>query len=140
MASVSKKLDLEKSMSRLLKGTYMIPQIERSEKKFSPNSNIRCCKFMEPEAIFLKRLHYWISRGKYGVVHGNRIWIYNTIDQWAEQLKSKGIVGNVIPAVTKLKSKLFDRQNQISSKFDRILEKSFVSIKIMLPFVHKATF
>ena len=34
----------------------------------------------------LKQLHYWISRGKYGVVFDDRIWIYNTLEQWAEQL------------------------------------------------------
>ena len=64
----------------------MIPQKKECEKKFSPQSNIRSCKFTEPEAIFLKKLHYWISRGEYGVVHDNKIWIYNTLEQWAEQL------------------------------------------------------
>ena len=51
-------------------------------------------------------------------------------------LKSKGMVGNVIPAVRKSGSKLFDCQNQINNKFDRILDKSFASIKIMLPSAH----
>ena len=48
--------------------------------------NIRCCKFTEPEAIFLKKLHYWISRGKYGIEYDDKVWIYNTLEQWAEQL------------------------------------------------------
>ena len=52
-------------------------------------------------------------------------------------LKSKGMVGNVIPAVRKSGSKLFDCQNQINNKFDRILDKSFASIKIMLPLFNK---
>ena len=70
----------------LLYGDYMIPRIERSEKKFSPICNIRCCKFTEPEAIFLKKLHYWISRGEYGIEYDDKVWIYNTLEQWAEQL------------------------------------------------------
>ena len=51
MASVSKKLDLEKSVSSQTKGTYMIPQIERDERKISPKRDARYCIFMEPEAI-----------------------------------------------------------------------------------------
>jgi len=35
---------------------------------------------------FLKKLDYWISRGEYGVIHDDRIWIYNTLEDWAEQL------------------------------------------------------
>lgn len=35
---------------------------------------------------FLKKLDYWISRGKYGREYDDKIWIYNTLEDWAEQL------------------------------------------------------
>lgn len=35
---------------------------------------------------FLNQLDYWIRRKKYGVENGGKIWIYNTLEQWAEQL------------------------------------------------------
>lgn len=38
------------------------------------------------EKRFLNRLNYWIRRGKYGMEHEGHIWIYNTLDQWADQL------------------------------------------------------
>ena len=38
------------------------------------------------EIQFIKRLNYWIRRGKYGVEYEGNIWIYNTLDQWAVQL------------------------------------------------------
>lgn len=55
----------------------------------------------------------------------------------ANCLKNKEMAGNVIPAVRKSGSKLFDCQNQINSKFDRILDKPLASIKIMLPLFNK---
>lgn len=38
------------------------------------------------ENKFLKQLSYWTSTGKYGIKKEGRIWIYNSLDQWAEQL------------------------------------------------------
>ena len=38
------------------------------------------------EIQFIKRLNYWIRRGKYGVEHEGNIWIYNILDQWVNQL------------------------------------------------------
>lgn len=35
---------------------------------------------------FLNQLDYWIRRKKYGVENSGRIWIYNTLEQWAGQL------------------------------------------------------
>ena len=35
---------------------------------------------------FLNQLDYWIRRKKYGVENGGKIWIYNTLERWAEQL------------------------------------------------------
>jgi len=36
------------------------------------------------EAIFLQQLHYWINKSKNQ--HDNRYWVYNTIEEWKEQL------------------------------------------------------
>lgn len=37
------------------------------------------------KAQFLCQLHYWEKKGQ-GVLHQGRRWVYNTADQWAEQL------------------------------------------------------
>lgn len=37
------------------------------------------------EAIILQQVHYWVQRGNAGVEHENRIWIYNTHEEWVEQ-------------------------------------------------------
>lgn len=50
-------------------------------------------------------------------------------------LKDKGMVGNIIPVVTKSENGLLNNQNQVVSEIYRILDKYFVSIKFMLPFV-----
>ena len=39
------------------------------------------------EIRFIKQLNYWIRLGIYGIEHEGNIWIYNTLDQWADQLK-----------------------------------------------------
>ncbi|MDR3157151.1 MAG: helix-turn-helix domain-containing protein [Lactobacillales bacterium] len=39
------------------------------------------------EAHFLNRLYFWSSHEKeYGIEKDGKIWIYNTLDQWADQL------------------------------------------------------
>lgn len=38
------------------------------------------------EERFLNQLLYWIKCNKYGIKRSNRIWIYNTLSEWAEQL------------------------------------------------------
>ena len=38
------------------------------------------------EQRFIKRLNYWIGRGKYGIEYNGHNWIYNTLDDWANQL------------------------------------------------------
>jgi hypothetical protein len=37
------------------------------------------------EAIFLQQLHYWLQ-GKSGKARDGRLWVYNTYEEWAEQL------------------------------------------------------
>ncbi len=37
------------------------------------------------EAIFLQQLHYW-TQGKSGKARDGRLWVYNTYEEWAEQL------------------------------------------------------
>lgn len=39
------------------------------------------------ETKFIKQLNYWIKRRTYGVEHEGSIWIYNTLDNWAKQLR-----------------------------------------------------
>ena len=39
------------------------------------------------EQRFIKQLNYWIRCGIYGIEHDDSIWIYNTLDDWAIQLK-----------------------------------------------------
>lgn len=36
------------------------------------------------EAIFLQQVQYWCSKSEHH--HDGRVWVYNTIDQWKEQL------------------------------------------------------
>lgn len=42
-------------------------------------------KYGRLKAQFLCQLHYWEQKGQ-GVVHQGRRWVFNTADQWAEQL------------------------------------------------------
>lgn len=52
------------------------------------------------EQRFIKRLNYWIQRGKYGVEHDGSIWIYNTLEGWAKQFKiSKRSVQRIIQSL-----------------------------------------
>ncbi len=45
-------------------------------------------KVSKIEYSFLKQLHYWSShRKQYGYYHEGRVWIYNTLENWAKQLK-----------------------------------------------------
>lgn len=39
-----------------------------------------------PENVFVAQLHFWLSDGQFGVEFEGSRWIYNTIEQWAEQL------------------------------------------------------
>jgi hypothetical protein len=38
------------------------------------------------EAAFLQQLHYISSQSKFGTLHNGFKWIYNTVDQWRQQL------------------------------------------------------
>ncbi len=64
----------------------MISQTGKSEKKISHKAIVRLDDLREPEMVFLKNLDYWISRGEYGREYNGKIWIYNTLEQWAEQI------------------------------------------------------
>ena len=57
------------------------------------------------ESCFLKQLHYWMSRKhQYGILINEKIWIYNTLDQWADQLKfSKSSVRRAINSLKEKK-------------------------------------
>ncbi len=46
-----------------------------------------CNKLKKLEITFFKQLHYWTQRGQYGLEKDGRIWIYNSLDSWAKQLK-----------------------------------------------------
>ncbi len=73
------------------------------------------------EIQFIKRLHYWIGRGKYGIEYNGHNWIYNTLDDWANQLgvskrsiqrcisslKQKGIVKSAFLSSNKRDRTLF---------------------------------
>ena len=73
------------------------------------------------EQRFIKRLNYWIRRGKYGIEYDGHNWIYNTLDQWADQLdiskrsiqrcisslKQKGIVKSAFLSSNKRDRTLF---------------------------------
>lgn len=49
---------------------------------------------------FLHQLNYWITRGEYGIEHDGKIWIYNTLDDWAKQLGvSKRTIQRIIKAL-----------------------------------------
>ncbi|QDZ41704.1 hypothetical protein FRE64_17310 (plasmid) [Euhalothece natronophila Z-M001] len=41
--------------------------------------------FGSDEALFLSQLQYWISKG-YGVLYKGKRWIYNTYEQWIQQM------------------------------------------------------
>ena len=52
------------------------------------------------EQKFIKQLNYWIKRRAYGVEHEGSIWIYNTLDDWANQLKlSKSSIRRTIQSL-----------------------------------------
>lgn len=38
-------------------------------------------------SIFLERLNYYLTHDKVGITHDNRKWVYNTAEQWADELK-----------------------------------------------------
>ena len=73
------------------------------------------------EQRFIKRLNYWIGRGKYGIEYDGHNWIYNTLDDWANQLgvskrsiqrcisslKQKGIVKSAFLSSNKRDRTLF---------------------------------
>ena len=53
--------------------------------------------FNNNENKFLKQMMYWCQQKKYGIEKDGRIWIYNTLDEWAKQLKvSKSSVQRTI--------------------------------------------
>lgn len=61
---------------------------------------IKDLKLTPNEKNFIKQLNYWIQRGKYGVEHDGSIWIYNSLDDWAMQLKvSKSSIRRAIQAL-----------------------------------------
>jgi hypothetical protein len=40
------------------------------------------------EAIFLQQLHYWLTSDKsHGFFYENKRWVYNTYQDWQEQIK-----------------------------------------------------
>lgn len=80
------------------------------------------------EAIVLQQIHYWATRTKSGKVHGGRVWIYNTYEQWVEQfpfwsqetikraltsLRKKGLID-----VAQLNKTEHDRTNYYSINHD----------------------
>lgn len=38
------------------------------------------------EAIALQQIHYWLENPKAGITHGGHKWIFNTYEEWQEQL------------------------------------------------------
>ncbi len=53
-------------------------------------------------ALFLKQIHYWIDQTKSGVTIDGKKWIYNTAQDWAEQLGYS--VSHVKRMIAKLKN------------------------------------
>ena len=55
------------------------------------------------EGMFLAQLHYWETHPKgYGIIKKGKVWIYNTLEQWAEQLNVSKIT--IRRAISSLKS------------------------------------
>jgi DNA-binding MarR family transcriptional regulator len=73
------------------------------------------------EKLFLSRLIFWTEHPKrYGIRKNGRVWIYNTLDEWGEQLKiSKSTVRRVISSLKK--QGLIDSQYLSANKRDRTL-------------------
>ena len=81
----------------------MIPKYHRKRKLkvncFSKKGIIFWRDMMSQEK-FLRQLNYWITQGEYGVEHNGKIWIYNTLDDWAKQLGvSKRTIQRIIKAL-----------------------------------------
>lgn len=95
------------------------------------NNNIKKLKDLisSSEYVFLKQLDYWSSKSIYGVTKHDRRWIYNTLEQWAEQLGvSKSTVRR---AIAYLKAREFiDSQYLSPVKRDRTLYYSINYEKI----------
>lgn len=72
------------------------------------------------EQKFLQKLNYWIRRETYGAEYEGNIWIYNTLEQWATQLRiSKRTTQRII---TSLKQKGFIKSAYLAAnKRDRTL-------------------
>jgi DNA-binding MarR family transcriptional regulator len=69
------------------------------EKKYSKYTLRKIFKHFE--ALFLNSLIYWSNHTNcYGIEKDKRVWIYNTLDEWAKQLKvSKSTVQRVIKSL-----------------------------------------
>lgn len=90
------------------------------------------------EMNFLYQLNYWIKRGKYGIEHDGKVWIYNTLEDWADQLKTskrsvqraiqslkqKGIIKTAYLALNKRDRTLFYTIDYSNFDIDSISKKS----------------
>ena len=74
----------------------------------------------EVESHFLKQLNYWTRRGQYGLEKDGRIWIYNSLDSWAKQLKvSKSTIQRTIRSLKE--QGIIDSEHLSYSKRNRTL-------------------
>jgi DNA-binding transcriptional regulator YhcF (GntR family) len=77
--------------------------------------------FGKAENLFLKRLIFWSQhKNNYGISREGRVWIYNTLDDWADQLKvSKKTVQRAIKSLKSLQ--IIDTDYFSKNKRDRTL-------------------
>ena len=104
------------------------------------------------EIQFIKRLHYWIGRGKYGIEYNGHNWIYNTLDDWANQLgvskrsiqrcisslKQKGIVKSAFLSSNKRDRTLFYTIDYNNFDINSLFKKYSKSVNKSLSHVAKS--
>ena len=66
------------------------------------------------EAIFIQQLHYWLNRSTNYI--DNRIWVYNTIDDWHKQFPFWSIttIRRIITSLEKKKLIITANYNKIN--------------------------
>jgi hypothetical protein len=87
-------------------------------------------RFGRSRASFISQLHYWIKKNQ-GIVHDGKRFVYNTADEWGDQLRYSSrtitrIIKDLVEAgviiVKKLAWKKSDRTNYYALNYEMIAE------------------
>lgn len=100
--------------------------------------------FTPNEQRFIKQLNYWIKCETYGVEHDGSIWIYNSLEDWAMQLKvSKSSIRRAIQSLKQkgiIKTSYLSENKRNRTLFYTIDYDNFDFKSIKKPCIKKRTF